>query len=447
MSTKENISNQKSQTSTFVDLLSKDGSDFKTFITRPLLLEGLNCNVKEVRQYLSKHLPRLLKLALRKDTTQPTLSAMKILTSKNACRIQNLVKTSYFSDFTTEFLSKDNISPMLVGRLSEIALNLFRSGTYDFFTHAGFVILFLKYIDNCSVCDFFVSLFDFDDQLKPAQDWLFEIGFDVEIASLLQNLLSENYASDEYSIKQENKISLLKIINKALRNWRVRSQIIEGPIFSVFLKYYKLPTHVKNIYWQTINYLYEDKTKEQLLIHAKEAKNILISPVDHIHMYYSEALKFLIKYVYSNPELFDSELVKSIITLMMQFENCELFLIEAANLFLVLCRSEKLSSRMVKYASLFINEAADPKRSPFRIISLEIARNLALCPSTSEFFKKIDLPPNFVKKTLKPYVNKLNQEYGVSPEERKTNMQKEFTQINNDKTGGFWDIIAKFAVP
>lgn len=450
MTTKENrITNQKYQNSTFVDLLSKDGSDFKSIITRPTILEGLNCNIKDVRLYLSKHLPRLLKIALRNDTTLPTLSAMKLLTSKNASHIPNLVKTSCFSDFTTEFLSKDNLPPMLVGRLSEIALNLFRSGNYEFFTHAGFVILFLKYIDNCSVCDFFVSLFEIDDQLKPAQDWLQEIGFYTEISSLLQKLLSESNNSDNYlnySIEQENKISLLKIINEALKNLRTRSQIIDGPIFSVFQNYYKLPIYVSGFYWKTINLLYDDTTRKHLLIFAKEARNIFINPLDSVHMYCTEALKFLKKYVYSNPELFDSELVKSIITLMMQFENCELFLIEAANLFIIMCNSEVLSPRMVKYASLFVNEAADSKRSSFQMISLSIANDLACNQSTIEFFKKISLPPKFMNKTLKPYINKLNNVYGVPPEENKFNNEQDLIRNINDKNV-FWDLVAKFSVP
>ena len=291
----------------------------------------------------------------------------------------------------------------------------------------------------------FVSLFDFDEKLKPAQDWLFEIGFDTEIASLLQSLLSEKYTSDAYTLQQENTISLLKIINKALDNPRTRQRILDRPILSVFDSYYKLPTHVNNFYWQTINKLYDNSTKDQLMIYAKEARNIFINPIDSVHMYCTEALNFMEKYVNSHPELFDSEFVKSIITLMMQFENCELFLIEAANLFITMCKSDKFSTRMVKYAALFINEAADTKRTPFQIISLAITKELATNLLTRDFYQKIEVPPKFDKKTLNPYIKKLNSEYGVSFDDKKQNKNEYYAQKTN-KTS-FWDIFAQVTVP
>ncbi|KAK8838400.1 hypothetical protein M9Y10_033026 [Tritrichomonas musculus] len=446
MSTKINgfTEEKDDQSSKLNDLLSKDSSDFKNIITKPIILDSLNRNVKEIRQYLSKHLPRLLKLAICNSKSIESLSAMKILTSKNASKITNLVKTSFFTDFTTELLSKDNVSPMIVGRLSEIALNLFSSGNLDFLSHAGFVILFLKYLDNCSVCELFLSLFDYKKKMTVSQDWLFEIRFDSEIALILKKLLKDDISCDGYSFQQESSISLLRIINKALENWRTRPQILNGPILSVFLDYYHLPTHVNNFYWQTVNSLHDPITKDQLLMYAKEARSILINPIDEIHMYHSEALQFLKKYIGCNPELFDTELIKSVISLMMQFEKCQLFLIESADLILTICQTKDLSPKIEKYIPLFIDEADDDKRSPFQIISLAIAKELYINQLTNGIFNKANKSSTFVKNTLLPYIQKLNSEYGVSPDDI-IEVPDPIQVIDDKKT--FWDIFSKLTVP
>ena len=80
------------------------------------------------------------------------------------------------------------------------------------------------------------------------------------------------------------------------------------------------------------------------------------------------------------------------------------------------------------------------------MISLSIANDLACNQSTIEFFKKISLPPKFMNKTLKPYINKLNNVYGVPPEENKFNNEQDLIRNINDKNV-FWDLVAKFSVP
>ncbi|OHS93797.1 hypothetical protein TRFO_02307 [Tritrichomonas foetus] len=395
-------------------LLSQDSSYFEEVLNEPIVFKALKNNSKEARHYFSHHLPRLLRIAFREDTHPTTITAFKLLKLGN---IPNLVKSSFFSGFAVKILSKDEIKPMIIGRLSDISLSILQSGNSDILRYCGFILLILKYADNANVYNLFSSILANDEKLKSVQDWLFDIGFFTDVSEMLKEALLQNY-SENYSNDHEKLINLLRIASDSLSNSRIRDRVLSGPIPLAFQNYRSFPTFISNFYWETLNQLFDKKAPKTLEAFAKAAQDLLVTPTHQIHIYHANSVKFLTNFIKVRPDLINDELIKSVLGLMIQFETSSCFLNAAGNFFVELYRSSSLSSHIKEFLALvFLNEANQKKKTTFQMLALKIVEELAYNDLTRKSFRQISGASEFIKQKLEIYRYKKEHPYGYPKEE------------------------------
>ena len=408
------------QKETLEKLFSNDSSYFETVIVEPIVHQALKINSKDARNYFSRHLPRLLKVAFRDDNEFSTISAFKLLKIGN---IPNLTKSSFFSGFAVKLLSQDQVSDQIIGRLSEITLNILTSCNSEILRYSGFVLLFFKYIDNQDVISMFTSLLKMDEKNKQVQDWLFEIGFDDELHGELEKALSYQY-EEQYTKEYEKLISLIKIVTEALRNQRIRDRILSSQIPYLFRSSKEFPSLINNYLWEMLNEMLDQTTSENLSQYADAAYVILTRNDNHIYSYHNYALKFFSKYIKIDSRPLNEEFIQLLFGMMIKFDSCSHFLQEAKKFIVQGCMENRFSANMVKLILLILlNEAEQKKRSALRVISFAAIEELLANDSIKKVFLKFDGASHFIKTQLNPYTNIKQNEYGY-PKDRKNKNKK-----------------------
>ena len=409
----------------FNNLLEMSGSVIEQILTEREVEQARKTNSPELKKYLSKHLPRLLRIAFRENCDVATLMALKLLSSGSSFIIPNLVKSPYFPNYVMKILSKYEhrgvsnigdvkISSILLSRISQITLSIFQTGAKDILDHCGFIILLVQYCDNLSVFNLFQEILSKEKKMQKYREWLFGIGFESEVAGLLKDVLKLNL-SNTYSTETELAISLLRIVADAAKHPELREQMINGPIFEIFEKDYFLPFNVMNYYWEALNNLCtSDNTKHFSDLASTALKLLEVEYITKIHRFHSEAIHFLSKFVHVEPQLFDKAFFQNILNLMEKASSSSFFLCDTRNLIQECLLEKELREQVVKIITPFLLESSKMnKNGLISYFSIAMIEDISKNEYTTKIFKGINGASNFVKKTLNPLIKKREKGYSI----------------------------------
>ncbi|OHT07847.1 hypothetical protein TRFO_23791 [Tritrichomonas foetus] len=426
--------------STLCKLMKQDGSMIEKVLLEPELEQARKSNSPELKKYLSKHLPRLVKIAFRDNKEETTLVALRLLSYGSSFVIPNLVKSSYFPDFATKLLSKNEVSDITISRISDVTLSIFQSGSKDILESCNYVLTLLKYIENFNVYILFSGIFQNEEKMKIYQDWLFERGFDSRLASLINEALKNNYGNT-YSYEHEKIISLLRLVSDSSKNQNLQKLLISGETYKVFEKHVQLPPHLMNYYWEAINSLCTVENAKKFIDHANEAYKLLLSSRNcdnqnnyRVYKYHSEALNLLSKFVNVKQGLFDDKFFKTILCLMERFSNSSYFLCDARRFFQACISVKELKEKIVKItAPTLISDATLKKNGLISIFSIAIIEDMLQSETAKKTLKKVEGASKFVKRTVDPLVKKRTRDYGgeyikkdISKSSKKKSLQTNF---------------------
>lgn len=399
---------------TLQKLMEQDGSYLEQVLVDPITEIAIKNNSVELRKYLSKHLPRLLKLAFKENNNEVTLKAVKILTLGSQFVITNLIKTTYFSEFVKKYISKGNLSQRIIGRICDITISILRSGSKDAIKDCDFILQLLNdYCDNLNVYNMFSIIFSEKDKIDYHREWLFETGFDKQLADLLQNYLKKSYSSD-YSNDYEGIISLLRIVADASRRRKMREIFLNGAVCDILNQKYDLPPLILNYYWEAVNHLYDAKHSSAFNNLIESAKNVIISKnINIVHRYHAEALNFLSKVIDFNTQFVNEIFIKSIINIMLLYSNSSDFLCESRNFFKKCLAIKDLQDIVITSVSpVMICEAENKTHGLISMFAFAIIADIAETKDTEKLLKKIHGASNFMKTKLKQYLQIINNDYG-----------------------------------
>lgn len=398
-------------------LMEQDGSYMDQVLAEPSLEIAYKSNFSELRKYSSKHLPRLLKVAFRENNEEITLKALKLLTLGSQFIIPNLVKTSYFSEFVKKLISKGNLSNRAIGRICEITVSIFRSGYKDAINNCDYVIQLLNdHCDNLNVYSMFSVILSEKDKIEYHREWLFEIEFDKKLANMLQSSLKKNY-SDTYSYDQEQIISLLRMVADAAKRSKIREKFLNGVVFDIFKQTYDLPPHLLNYYWEAINNLYDSNNSSLFHDHIESAKDIIISGnISRVYRYHAEALNFLSKVIDFKTKFVNEVFIKSIINIMILFNGSSDFLCESRNFFKKCLHVRDLQDIVISLVCpAMIIEADEKNHGLMPMFAFAIIADMVEIKENEKIIKKINGASSFIKKKIKPYIQKRDKSYGGDP--------------------------------
>lgn len=398
----------------FTKLLEQDGSFFEQVLSDPSLDIACKTNSVELRKYLSRHLPRLLKTAFREDNEDITLKALQLLTYGSQFVIPNLVKSSFFPEFACKYISRGNLTERRLGRICDITISIVQSGIKDIISQFGFILTLLReYSGNTNVYNLFSIILTSKDKFDFHRDWLFEIGFEHQLSEMLNEKLHKEY-SMVYNIEQESLINLLRLVADACKIPNSRSILNQGSIIDLFSKSYALPPILLNFFWEASNKLYAPEYIQKFTFQIEAAQTILKQKdIDVIHKYHSESLKLLTKVSDVDSSFIAEDLIRCVLNIMLKFNTSSYFLCEARNFFKRVIQIKKLQPILVNIVSpLLLFEADEKTHGLMSMFSYAIIDDINNGKETKKLLKKIPGASNFIQTKLNSYNKKLANEYG-----------------------------------
>lgn len=413
-------------------LLLKDGSVIEQVLSESEIEQARKTNSLDLRLYLSKHLPRLINIAFRKDTKETTLTALRLLTGGSRFVIPNLVKSTYFPEYVVKTIAKSSeLSPSTVGRICDITLSIFQSGKTEILKSCGYVLFLLQYCDNSSVYSMFQSILsDDNEKMKKYQDWLFDIGFIDELSSDILETLSSTFLTNNidesdlpslsYNYGHEKLINLLRLVSDAARNRpHIKKDIISGHLKNLFIPSNSnhFPHHISDYYWEALNTLYDRDLSEFYTDIAFSAQKMIISfsksDERQIHRYISESLNFITKFIEDKPELVDNDLLNAVTSLMAKFNGSSLLLCDIRQFFQQCIKAKELKEKVpLVVISKLLYYGNDSRNGLISFFSKAIIEDMTKSETAKKTIKKMDNVSKFIKHKIEPLSKK--REFGYT---------------------------------
>lgn len=417
--------------SNFQKLLLKDGSAIEQVLSESDIEQAWKSNSQELRLYLSKHLPRLIRIAFREDTNEITLTALKMLTGGNRFVIPNLVKSTYFPGFVTKTLAKaPEISSSTIGRICDVTLSIFQSGKTDILHSCGYILMLLQYSNNPSVYSMFQTILSDDNQkMEKFRDWLFNIGFIDEISSIIlecmnSTFLANNFVESDlhslhYAYDHEKLINLLKLVSDAAKNRpEVKKDFISSHLKSILIasNSHRFPNFISDHFWKAINTLYDSDLTIFFTDMAYAAQSMIIltskNSENQVHLYLSESLDFISKIIESKPELVTNDLLEAILTLMGKFSRSSFFLCDVRRFFQKCITIKELKEKIPSaIAPKLLHYGKDKSNGLVSYFAIAIIEDMTKSETAKKTIKKIDSISKFIKRTIDPLSKKREQGY------------------------------------
>lgn len=418
-------------------LMEQDGSFLEQVLAEPALEVAYKNNSVPLKKYLSRHLPRLLKMAFKEDNEDITLKALKLLTLGSQFVIPNLVKTPFFSEYAKKIISKGNLSERRIARICDITISIFRSGSKDAIKGCDYILQLLSdHCDDLNVYNMFSVLLSEKEKVEYHREWLFEIGFDNQLANMLQNSLKKNYSMN-YSSDQEQIISLLRMVADAAKRSKMREKFLNGIVFDVLKQVYDLPPLILNYYWEAIDNLYDPEYFSLFQAHVESAKSILISKsIDRVYRYHAEALHFLTKILDLTTNFVNEIFIKSIINIMLLFNGSSFFLCESRNFFKKCVKIKDLQEIVISsVCPVMIHEASEKTHGLMPMFAIAIIADFTETKENDKLIKKINGASSFIRSKLKPYLQKRDKDFGGDMKQ----LQQQSQQQISVKNTSIWD--------
>ncbi|KAK8842659.1 hypothetical protein M9Y10_025519 [Tritrichomonas musculus] len=382
------------------DLL-KDTSIVQIYRTNCILLNN----------FFIAHVEELMMAAFKDDDSVTTTSAYRILSIPYYYLISALITKAHFGNYATNLLNQTNISDRLINRICTITRSIFCCCDINSCKVCNYLAVIFNYSYSSSVFDLFATVFSIKDEIESIQNWMIDNGI-IEFIEHKIKLLLNTSKIEGFSKEFEALINLFRLLSIIFKN--IPKSTEKSKLYTLFDK---LPTNLPNLLynfiWETLNAVFSKNNFLKLIKFTNEARDILISPTKHIYRYHSESVSFLTKYVNFRSDLIDTELIKSILGLFLQFSHCSFFMTEAQRFFIEASRVDVLLCRIVKYVvPVLIVEATMTDHNLVPYFSFSILENLMKISSAKEIILNLDNGKEFIEEILPAYIKKRDSGYG-----------------------------------
>ena len=422
-------------------VLQEKPSDFLTILSDSRLFLAVQLKSQNVILYILNNIRSILNISLKDDKSKEALNAFQILCCGNNQISNSLVTTARFFEVSTALLINESTTKCIIGRLAAITLSLFKSCDYDILYRKitpTYICMYMKNCDNLSVSSMFQTMFIPNDILTKKQLLIADHKF-FEVLGQNLKLAASKFVNDDLVSTniQEFLISFLELIKLIFQNKNLKVDNYKKDLYNT-LSYLSNKIHqnpfIVNKYWECVNSLYNLQKPLETLLFTVPARELLISLSKReseeisIHPYHAEALDFLTKYIGIRNDLIDNELITAVLSIMLQFQNCSLYMLKAKYFFTECCKDTIVLCRFAKYVipvlvveSEINSEQECNSITDHGLISVyarsileEIYFNQTnkIQQRIRALLKSIDGAVEFCEGNLKDYINKRDKEYG-----------------------------------
>jgi hypothetical protein len=310
-------------------LVADHSTPLATVLDLPYVAKAARTGYQALQDYMIPKASELLRAALSEEMGKASVNAFNILTC-NPVYLQPVLENGVLLDMATGIVTRPELPPFLIGRLSSLSLNALYHLPDLATISCGFIYHLLKYCENPTVFNLFENLTGDAPEVGPAQKWLQDMGFSLYITREFNNL-NFDYVSTEHNTYKDavyNKtVYLLQLISRSCRNQTLQADFWNEDIVNCLKKatFPDPPDFVSIARWEAIVGVTSAATHEFCKCFLAQAFKLLTDPFEKLKAYRVSALTFVTRMMELAPSTFDAmmrtQMPQMVINLVFQFPN------------------------------------------------------------------------------------------------------------------------------
>jgi hypothetical protein len=310
-------------------LLRDPQTPISRFLSIPSISRYARGNFPDFQSYFVGHSATLLQLSFSDEKSCQSIQAFKILSCGDPQYLQPVIDNGDFQNFGAEILAAKSAPPWVTGRLSTIALVALLKIQHQAFPYSGFIFRLLHYCENPTVYNLFETLTGDDEMVRPAQEWLRDLGFGEYIIRELENL-DFGYDCGTANVYKDpiyNRVTyFFDLISRSCDTKDLSAQFQCKPVINCLRKQFpNAPDFVRVARWRAIVSVTCQRTAVDCLQFIPEACRLLTEPFANIREFRVSALCFVTRMMEIAPLAFDfllqSQMPQMLMNLVVQFPN------------------------------------------------------------------------------------------------------------------------------
>lgn len=282
-----------------------------------------------------------------------------ILTLNEPTILEKLFQSEIFADTALEVLSKKDVSPHVLGRLSSITLTSLLTYPSLACPRCGFIYHLLSYCANPSVFNLFETICGDDSRCPPTQKWLLDMGFEMYIHREMESIdfnHKSTASNPNFDTVFEKAFCLYRLISQCSLNKILGPSFHSKSIVNVLTKNFEPePAHLKSARWKAINSTLVRENAASMLVFIPPALQLLTENFSQLHSYRVSAIEFMTQMMIYAPLTFDmlleSNVLQSLITIVISFPNSSILHSAFTRFIEISMTNEKFAEKIVRVST------------------------------------------------------------------------------------------------
>jgi hypothetical protein len=391
-------------------LLQKSATSLPYLLKVPEVLRLYRTESGVLIYYLIENIRELLEIAMQENRTKITMTAYRLLALGKLRLIPPLLESGRFGEFAARLLSSPDrmLSTSVIGRLCGITLTVMAAHDPSYFEHCRFAFQLLRFADNPAVVDLFSSLSAASAGSEKLHRWL----VDSHYAEVLAHELADLGEANQLRI-----LGLTRLVGEAAESPILRAAMASPLVIEVLTAPGDHSWLVENGRWQAACSLCSADTYRKFLNFAVRAHQTLQQADGRIHQFHASALCLLTKLIHMRGDLFDEDLVRCVLGIVLQFPGNSIFQAAVKDFVIASLGVEVIMTRVLRFfvpillVEYEIHEHGVLPMFAFAILE-EIASIAASNPAVEKVVAVVDGFQTFRETTLKAVASVRDAAYG-----------------------------------
>jgi hypothetical protein len=278
------------------------------FLRNQIDFSQLRLPIKSFHSYLAAHCQDLLDYALSEADFDLGSKAFVLLSMASRTVVKALVEADLFFVKATEVLASQNVSSVIVNRLSTLLNTIIVKQRSGYTESIGFLIQLLRFVEEPCVFAMFTSICSASPKLTALQS--------VVASSNFASLILAEFGGDSSTEKLAN---LCAIVRVCLKNPTLESEFsTDACRNTLFGLLDRDDLILRNQLWQALSSLCNQTTFAKMEGLRQPAVATLQTCFSGMHMYHVCAFDFIGKYLYFAPDGFSDTEELAIFNIMLR---------------------------------------------------------------------------------------------------------------------------------
>jgi hypothetical protein len=237
------------------------------------------------------------------------------------------------------------------------------------------------------------------------------MGFADSVVEKLEGFLEDPYENESRIL------GLLEIIPMAVKNPLIRNDFHKGSVVKYLSSDQEFSPTLENARWNAVMAVFSQSDVMKFGTLAIRAHSVLVKVWPRVHSFHAITLSFLIEFFDIRKDLFDENLFRGILGLMLQFSGASLFHMEARRFIVASLKDDVIAERVIKiFVPVLMAESQFKDHGVLHVYSFAILEDILNKSkwnlSLNAKLRQVEGFTEFISRALKPWKKSCEGNYG-----------------------------------